>query len=89
METCCAGHVARDTQIEMSFRVDFTRHETLKYCRLHFATTNPKRDIKEDDDAWDFLRLQTWPTEDFARVSDAATALDVKFAELKQQRQRL
>ena len=42
-------HVARDAQVEMSFDVDFTRHETLKYCRLHFSTTNPKRDRNEDD----------------------------------------
>lgn len=58
-------HVARDTQVEMSFDVDFTRHKTLNYCRLHFSTTNPKRDRNQDDNYWNFLRLQTWPTKDF------------------------
>ena len=76
-------HVARDTQVEMSFDVDFTRHETLKYCRLHFSTTNPKWDRNEDDNYWNFLRLQIWPTENFARLSDAATNLDVSQATRK------
>ncbi|KAF6220992.1 hypothetical protein HO133_002673 [Letharia lupina] len=63
----------------MSFHVDFTGHETLKYCRLHFSTTNPKRDRNEDN-YWNFLRLQIWPTEDFAHLSDAASDLDVSQA---------
>ena len=70
-------HVARDIQVEMSFDVDFTRHETLEYCRLHFSTTNPKRDRNEDDNYWNFLRLQIWPTENFVHFSDAATSLDI------------
>lgn len=70
-------HVARDIQVEMSFDVDFTRHETLKYCRLHFSTTAPKRDRNEDDNYWNFLRLQIWPTEDLVHLSDAATNLDI------------
>ena len=75
--------VARDVQVEMSFDVDFTRHETLKYCRLHFSTTNPKRDRNEDDNYWNFLRLQIWPTENFAHLSDAATNLDISQATSK------
>ena len=75
--------VARDVQVEMSFDVDFKRHETLKYCRLHFSTTNPKRDRNEDDNYWNFLRLQIWPTENFAHLSDAATHIDISQATSK------
>ena len=67
---------ARGTQVEMSFKVDFTRNETLKYCRLHFSTTNPKRDRIGDDNYWNFLRLQIWPMDNFVHLSDAATNLD-------------
>ena len=65
--------VARDARVEMSFRVDFSGHQTLKYCRLHFSTTNPKRERNDDDNYWNFLRLQVWPTEEF----EAATNLSV------------
>ena len=75
-------HVARDAQVEMSFHVDFTRDQTLKYCRLHFSTTNPKRDRNEDDNYWNFLRLQIWPIEDF----EAATKLYVSQATRKGRR---
>ena len=76
-------HVARDAQVEMSFDVDFTRDKTLKYCRLHFSTTNPKRDRNDDDNYWNFLRLQIWPTENFAHLSDTATNLDIPQATQK------
>ena len=72
-------HVARDAQVEMSFHVDFTGDHTLKYSRLHFSTTNPRRDRNEDDNYWNFLRLQIWSTEDF----QAATNLDVSQATRK------
>ena len=73
-------HVARDAQIEMFFDVDFTRHRNLEYRRLHFSTTSPKRDRNEDDDHWNFLRLQIWPAEDIANRSAAVTDLDVPHA---------
>ena len=76
-------HVARDVQVEMSFKVDFTMPETLKYGRLHFSTTNPKRDRNEDDNYWNFLRLQIWPTGDFAHLHDAAKVLDIAQATRK------
>lgn len=62
-------HVARDTQVEMSFHVDWTRPETMTYDRLYFSTTNPKRD-RNDDNYWNFLRLQ----------GDAAIKLDIPHA---------
>ena len=76
-------NVARDAQVEMSFDVNFTRHDTLKYCRLHFSTTNPKRDRNEDDNYWNFLRLQIWPAKDFAHLYDTATTSDASQATSK------
>ena len=68
--------VARDAQVEMSFNVNFTKHVTQKYGRLHFSTINPKRD-RNKDNYWNFLRLQLWPTEDFAHFCNPATDLDI------------
>ena len=62
-------HVARNTQVEMSFNVDFTRYSNRKFGRLHFATTSPARD-RNDDNYWNFLRLQIWHTEDTNTNSD-------------------
>ncbi|KAL9065119.1 MAG: hypothetical protein Q9161_008437 [Pseudevernia consocians] len=64
-------HVARDTQVEMSFNVDFTSYSTRKFGRLHFSTTSPKRD-RNDDNYWNFLRLEIWPTEDTDANSDVS-----------------
>lgn len=64
----------------MFFDVDFTRHRNLDYCRLQFSTTSPKRDRNEDDNYWNFLRLQLWPAEEIANRSGAITDLDVPHA---------
>ena len=65
-------YVARDAQVEMSFNVDFTRHTIRNFGRLHFSTTNPKRDRNYDDNYWNFLRLEIWPTEDTDADSDVS-----------------
>ena len=61
--------VARDAQLEMSFNVDFTSWKTRKFGRLHFSTTNPKQDRNEDN-YWNFLRLEIWPAENTDTNSD-------------------
>lgn len=66
-------HVARNTQVEMSFNVDFTRYLNRKFGRLHFSTTNPKRD-RNDENYWNFLRLEIWHTEDTNTNSDVFRA---------------
>ena len=66
-------HVARDAQVEMSFNVDFTSYKTRKFGRLHFSTTSPRRDRSEDN-YWNFLRLEIWPTEDTDTNSDVSWA---------------
>ena len=63
--------VARDAQVEMSFNVDFTSYRTRKFGRLHFSTTNPKQDRNEDN-YWNFLRLEIWPAEDTDTNSDVS-----------------
>ena len=73
-------HVARDTQVEMSFNVDFTSYKTRKFGRLHFSTTNPKRD-RNDENYWNFLRLEIWPTEDTDTNSDTSRATREKYGD--------
>ena len=56
-------YIPRDTQVEMSFNVDFTERMIRKFGRLHFSSIDPKRD-RNHDNYWNFLRLEIWPTED-------------------------
>ena len=70
-ETGMWRHVAPDAQVEMSFNVDFTDHRFRNFGRLHFSTTSPKRD-RSDDNYWNFLRLEIWPSGDTDINSDVS-----------------